>query len=223
MAKQEIAFPARIDLEERISDWAHDLRSPFNHVLGFTKIVLNGQSGPLTDLQKEDLKTVYHSSLRAMALVNNLIEIARLQQGKKEINIEPIELEGFLDKALAQWKKFNPGVDIPVANKISTQNGTVSIDRVHAQSILNGFISYLVTLSNGTGKLSIDISEAGRSLVFKLHMTDIATRGNDEMSLEMHGVICSAYINLLQGQICSSEVDDTEALIAFSIPLSPRR
>ena len=71
MADREIHFPSHVNLEEKISTWAHDLRSPFNHMLGFTKIVLNGQSGPLSDLQKEDLKTVYHSSLRAMALVNN--------------------------------------------------------------------------------------------------------------------------------------------------------
>jgi signal transduction histidine kinase len=223
MAKNEIAFPAHIDLEEKISVWAHDLRSPFNHVLGFTKIVLNGQSGPLTDLQKEDLKTVYISSLRAMALVNNLIEIARLQQGLKEIHIETVELEGFLDRALAQWTKFNPDIEIPVGRTLSTQNGNVSIDRVHTQSVLNGFISYLTTLSNGTGKLAIDVTETDESLVFKLHMTDIAARGTDEMSLEMHGVICSAYITLLQGQICSSEADDSEALILFSIPLAPQQ
>ena len=223
MTKKEIAFPAHIDLEKKISVWAHDLRSPFNHVLGFTKIVLNGQSGPLTDLQKEDLKTVYISSLRAMALVNNLIEIARLQQGMKEIHIENVELEGFLEKALAQWAKFNPDIEIPVGKKLSTKNGNVSIDRVHTQSVLNGFISYLTKLSNGTGKLAIDVTEADGSLAFKLHMTDIADRGTDEMSLEMHGVICNAYITLLQGQICSSEADDSEALILFSIPLAPQQ
>ena len=220
MTKKEIEFPSHVNLEERISIWAHDLRSPFNHMLGFTKIVMNGQSGPLTDLQKEDLKTVYHSSLRAMALVNNLIEIARLQQGLKEINLENITLQSFLDRSLDQWKKFNPDKEIPIATVLSTQNGTVAIDRNHTQSILNGFISYLATFGDGTGKLTIDVSEENQCLVFRLHLTDIVSRGNDEMSMEMHGLICKAYIDLLHGEISRGEMDDKEALISFSIPLA---
>ena len=44
MTKSQIEFPTKVDLEEKISVWAHDLRSPFNHILGFTKMVLKGMS-----------------------------------------------------------------------------------------------------------------------------------------------------------------------------------
>jgi signal transduction histidine kinase len=218
MVKKEIEFPSHINLEERISTWAHDLRSPFNHMLGFTKIVMNGQSGPLTDLQKEDLKTVYHSSLRAMALINNLIDIARLQQGLKEINPETLTLQSFLDKSVAQWKKFNPDTKFPIDTVLSTQNGTVVIDKTHTQSILNGLISYLVTYSEGTGKLMIEISEEDHALAFKLHLTDITKWGSDEMSLEMYGAICQLYLVLLKGELCQNEIVDNEITILIKIP-----
>ena len=110
MTKSQIEFPTQIDMEEKVSEWAHDLRSPFNHVLGFTKMVLNGMSGPLTDQQKEDLTTAYHSALRAMSQVNNLIEIARLQRGEKDVNRTSQELQAFLDQTIAQWQKKNPGI-----------------------------------------------------------------------------------------------------------------
>jgi len=219
MPNKEIEFPSHIDLEERISNWAHDLRSPFNHMLGFTKIVLNGQSGPLTDLQKEDLRTVYHSSLRAMALVNNLIEIARLQQGMKEINREALSLEAFLDKSIAHWKKFNPDREFPIAIMLTAPNGNVTIDRNHTQTILNGFLSYLAAYSDGTGSLKVQVSDQDHMLVFVLQHTAIQARGNDEMSMEMHAAICKAYLDLLDGELRSNTIGDTEAVISFAIPL----
>lgn len=219
MPNKEIEFPAHIDLEEMISTWAHDLRSPFNHMLGFTKIVLNGQSGPLTDLQKEDLKTVYHSSLRAMALVNNLIEIARLQQGMKEINREALALEAFLDKSIAHWKKFNPDREFPIAVMLTTPNGKVTIDRIHTQTILNGFLSYLAAYSDGTGSLKVQATEKDHMLVFEMQHTDIQARGTDEMSMEMQAAICKAYLDLLDGELRTNAIDDTQATISFAIPL----
>jgi signal transduction histidine kinase len=220
MAKKKIKFPSHIDLEEKISTWAHDLRSPFNHVLGFTKIVLNGQSGPLSDLQMEDLKTVYHSSLRAMSLVNNLIEIARLQQGLKEINQDSVTIDSFLEKALAQWKKYNPDKQLPITTLLAPHNGHIMIDKTHTQSLLNGFISYLTSYADGTGNLKIEVSEESQILTFKLHLTEIVKRGNDEMSLEMYGAICKAYVDLLQGEIQKSEVEDSEAIIHFTVPVA---
>ena len=114
MAKSQIEFPTQVDLEEKISDWAHDLRSPFNHVIGFTKLMLKEQSGPLTDLQKEDLTTVYRSSLRAMSLVNNLIEIARLQRGEKDVKRAPWNYKPPLTNPLRSGKRTTPGWRYPL-------------------------------------------------------------------------------------------------------------
>ena len=218
MAKTQIEFPAQVDLEEKISVWAHDLRSPFNHVIGFTKIILNGQSGPLTDLQKEDLTTVYRSALRALSQVNNLIEIARLQRGEKDVNRAPVELQSFLDQAVEQWQKKNPAIDIPIATILTVSSPTVELDKQPVEWVLHGFFSYLAAYSDGTGSLTLEISEDANALTFTLRQTGIAKRGYDEMTMEMFAHICRAYIELLGGKIRQSELDETEAIVHFSLP-----
>ena len=217
MTKSQIEFPTKVDLEEKISEWAHDLRSPFNHVLGFTKMVLNGQSGPLTDLQKEDLTTAYRSALRAMLQVNNLIEIARLQRGEKDVSRAPLELQTFLDQTIAQWQKNNLGVEMPIATLLAVQSPTVESDRQQTGWILNGFFSYLAAYSDGTGSLTLEISEEINALIFTLRQTGIAKRGFDEMTMEMSAHICRAYIELQGGEIRQSELDETEAIVQFTL------
>ena len=218
MTKSQIEFPAQIDLEEKISDWAHDLRSPFNHVLGFTKLMLKGQSGPLTDMQKEDLTTVYRSSLRAMALINNLIEIARLQRSEKDIKPAPLELEPTIDQSIAEWQKNNPGVEMPIALLMVTQPPSAALDKKPFEWVLHGFFSYLTAYSDGTGSLTLEVREEANALVFTLRQTGIAKRGFDEITLEMFAFICKAYIELQGGQIRQNELDETEAVVQFTLP-----
>ena len=218
MTKSQIEFPTKVDLEEKISEWAHDLRSPFNHLIGFTKIILNGQSGPLTDLQKEDLTTVYRSALRAMSQVNNLIEIARLQRGEKDVNRVPVDLQDFLDQAIANWQKNNPVIQIPVAVMIISSPASAQLDRIQTGWILNGFFSYLAAYSDGTGNLTLEVSEEGDTLVFTLRQTGITKRGFDKITLEMFAFICNAYIELQGGEIRTSELDETNALVEFTLP-----
>jgi signal transduction histidine kinase len=218
MTKTQIEFPTKVDLEERISVWAHDLRSPFNHVLGFTKMTLNGQSGPLTDMQREDLTIAYRSALRAMAQVNNLIEIARLQRGEKDVSRTPQELSVFLDQTIAGWQKNNPGVEMPIAILPTAGSITVPLDKVQTGWILNGFLSYLAAYSEGTGSLTVEISDESDGIVFTLHQMGIIKKGFDKTTMEMSAQICRAYIELQGGEIRQSELDEDEALVQFRLP-----
>jgi signal transduction histidine kinase len=218
MTKSQIEFPTQVDLEERISVWAHDLRSPFNHVLGFTKMVLKGMSGPLTDQQKEDLTTAYRSALRAMSQVNNLIEIARLQRGEKKVNRASMQLQTFIDQTISQWQKNNPGIEMPIAVMITAGSPTVELDKLQTSWILNGFFSYLAAYSDGTGSLTLEISEEDDAIIFTLRQTGITKKGYDEMNMDMFAQICHAYIELQGGEIRQSELDEGEALVQFRLP-----
>ena len=218
MTKSQIEFQTKMDMEEKISDWAHDLRSPFNHVLGFTKMVLKGMSGPLTDQQSEDLTTAYHSALRAMSQVNNLIEIARLQRGEKDVNRTSVELQSFLDQTIAQWQKNNPTAQMLIATIITVASPSVELDKQQTSWILNGFFSYLAAYSDNTGSLTLEVSEDAKKLVFKLHQIGITKKGYDEITLEMFAHICKAYIDLQKGEILQTSLDETEATVQFSLP-----
>jgi len=218
MAKTQIDFPTQIDLKEKISDWAHDLRSPFNQMLGFTKLMLKGQSGPLTDMQKEDLTTVYNNSLRTLSLVNNLIEIARLQRGEKEIKRAPVELQATLDQIIAQWQKDHPGLELPIAVLLTTQSPTAELDKRPFEWVLHGLFSYLAAYADGTGSITLEIGEETDALVLTLRQRGITKKGFDEITLEMFAFICKTYIDLQGGEIRQSELDETEAMVQFTLP-----
>ncbi len=216
----QFEFPSQVDLQQKVSAWAHDLRSPFNHVLGFSKLVLNGQSGPVTDEQKKDLTIVYHSALRAMALVNNLIEIARLQRGEKQPSRAPLDLSALLDGIIGQWRKNNPSIEMPIAVFTPEALPPLALDKQQMSWIVGGFFSYLAAYANGTGHLTVQVAREHDSLLFDLRLSGIAKRGHDEIMQEMCALICRAYVELQGGEIRRGEADEEQVTIQFTIPAS---
>lgn len=213
-----LEFPSRVDLQQKVSAWAHDLRSPFNHVIGFSKLVLNGQSGPLTDVQKEDLTIVYHSALRAMALVNNLIEIARLQRGEKQPSRAPLDLSALLDDIIGQWRKNNPSIEMPIAVFMPEPLPLLALDKQQMGWILGGFFSYLAAYADGTGYLTVQVAREHDSLLFALRLSGMTRNGHDEIMQEMCALIGRAYVELQGGEIRLGEADEQQAVIQFALP-----
>lgn len=213
-----LEFPSRVDLQQKVSAWAHDLRSPFNHVIGFSKLVLNGQSGPLTDVQKEDLTIVYHSALRAMALVNNLIEIARLQRGEKQPSRAPLDLSALLDDIIGQWRKNNPSIEMPIAVFMPEPLPLLALDKQQMGWILGGFFSYLAAYADGTGHLTVQVAREHDSLLFALRLSGMTRNGHDEIMQEMCALIGRAYVELQGGEIRLGKADEQQAVIQFALP-----
>lgn len=218
MTKTKLVFSSQLDLNEKISAWAHELRSPFNQVIGFTKIILNEQSGPLTDLQKDDLTTIYHNSLRALMFVNSLIEIARLQKGEKVVSTSNVDIRPYLDNCIDRWHKNNPEKGIPIALILSTNIPSSKLDQQKLQWVLNAFFSYMAAYSDGTGHLTLEVAEERQALIFTLQLINITKRGVDEISKEMFSFIGKAYIDLMGGEIRQGTADDSEVAIQFVIP-----
>jgi signal transduction histidine kinase len=110
MLIKTLELPTKIDLEQFISEEAHDLRSPFNQVIGFGKMLINTvKDQPFSDVQKDDLNTVYRSGMRAFNMINALIDIARINRGEKIANPGDTGIQQLMERSLSQWKKFHPG------------------------------------------------------------------------------------------------------------------
>ncbi|MDK1029286.1 MAG: histidine kinase dimerization/phospho-acceptor domain-containing protein [Anaerolineae bacterium] len=219
MEKTNIEIPTQIDIEEKVSEWAHDLRSPFNLILGFTKIMMNEQSGPLTEVQKEDLTTVFNSSMRALTLINNVIEIARLNRGEQDIEKKYLELEPFLEKSIAKWIKNNPAGKIPITYLISSPALSAKLDKRFLEWVLHGLFSYLAAYSDGSGNIALEVGQIKDSLLFTIDLTGKTKESFDKISLEMFGYICKEYISLQSGELRQFELNPEGAKIQFTIAI----
>ena len=219
MPGKMINLPTQIDLDAFISTQAHDLRTPFNHITGFSKMLLNTvDDTALTDFQKEDLGTVYRSGMRALTLLNGLIDIARINQHEKEPNPKDTDIEQLIAQGLAQWKKFNPGADVQLDYQVLTTEKNIHTDEQLGRQLIASFIAYVALYCEGKAIVNITASDEPGWFLFTFTSSGLKARLVSEMDREMFGYVDRTLIEIQNGQVRQAEETDQGAIVQFALP-----
>ena len=75
-----------------IASMSHELRTPLNSIIGFTGIILQGMTGEITEEQRKQLTIVKNSAHHLLALINDIIDMSKIEAGKVELAIEEFDL-----------------------------------------------------------------------------------------------------------------------------------
>ncbi|GAB4521617.1 MAG: hypothetical protein Fur0018_02220 [Anaerolineales bacterium] len=201
MNEETVFIPTEIDLTAFISQEAHDLKSPFNRILGFTKMVLKGMDGPLTDLQREDLTTVYENSQQALAFIGNLVDMARLSRGEKNPEIQPCTLQHVFSRALETWRSTFPEGRIALENNLPPEDCTLQADANLLAQAYQHMLFYVATWIRKPGRMSVQAACAEGRL--RLRITgygekDIAA---PQMELTMWSFVAGRILTLHGGAL----------------------
>ena len=92
-----------------LATMSHELRTPLNSIIGFTGIILQGLAGPLNPEQTKQLEMVRGSARHLLALINDVLDISKIEAGELEVSSEPFDLRASIGKVV--------GIVAPLAEK----------------------------------------------------------------------------------------------------------
>jgi signal transduction histidine kinase len=101
----EQAEAANRTKSEFLATMSHELRTPLNHIIGFNELVLDKIYGDLNTVQEEFLTDVLHSSRHLLSLINDVLDLAKVEAGKMELECSEIPLQSILEGSLAMIKE----------------------------------------------------------------------------------------------------------------------
>src|SRR6185503_5779065 len=81
-----------------LATMSHELRTPLNSIIGFTGIVLKGMAGPLSAEQTKQLGMVQGSARHLLALINDVLDISKIEAGQLEIRPAPFDLRASIGR-----------------------------------------------------------------------------------------------------------------------------
>ena len=143
---------------------AHDLRSPLNAVIGFSRIMIKGIDGPLSDMQKADLEAIYTNGNTMLEMVDNLIDLAKVESGWLTSSRSSFHLDPLLEKviSLSAARARESQVELVATSGLSLP---IEADQAATQKALERFISAVIHLV-GAGQVTVDTQQSdGRATV----------------------------------------------------------
>jgi signal transduction histidine kinase len=197
-------------------DWAsHDLKTPLNAVIGFTKVVIKGIDGPINETQSTDLTTAFTSGQRMLSLISQLVEIARLNIGQVTLAREPRSLADFLVETTERWKNLNPSK--PLTTDLQIASSSFSVDALHLRQIINHSLT-LAAIRITEGTLTFSAREDGASLSVSIQSQGRKSADKMEMDSAMLGFITSSLVGLHGGRMEEPLETDDGLLLSFFLP-----
>ena len=126
---------ANLAKDRFLASMSHELRTPLNAVLGFTGTLLMKLPGPLTPDQEKQLRTIQTSARHLLSLINDLLDLAKIESGKVELHVEPVPCQSILEEVtttlrpLAEAKGLRFLVTVP-DSKIAMQTDRRALNQI---------------------------------------------------------------------------------------------
>ncbi len=141
-----------------LANMSHELRTPLNSIIGFTEIMIDGLNGPLNDRMERDLDIVYKNGQHLLNLINDVLDMAKIEAGKMKLNLERIDLREVLDEVLAiagplaRDKELALAIDADPALELH-----LSADRIRLRQVLLNLVSNAIKFTE-QGRVTLQTS-----------------------------------------------------------------
>ncbi len=140
---------------EFLANMSHELRTPLNHILGFTELVANQQCGELNPEQEEYLQDVLQSGQHLLALINDILDLSKVEAGKLALEVTDLNLRPLLENSLHMVKERALAHRIRLATDIDGIPEVVRGDERKMKQILYNLLSNAVKFTPDGGSVRL--------------------------------------------------------------------
>jgi two-component system, OmpR family, sensor kinase len=138
---------------------AHDLRNPLNVILNYSQFIVDQSSDGLEPKQLEFVKRIMHSSAFMLNLVNDLLDVARIEAGKLELELERVDLREIVRRNVALNRTLAERKGIEIALAEGEGLPLLQVDVFKIEQVLNNLIENAIKFSPPQGRIDVQVDE----------------------------------------------------------------
>ncbi len=155
MKAKEAAEAANRAKSEFLANMSHELRTPLNHIIGFTELVVDRQAGELNEAQAEYLGDVLASSRHLLSLINDILDLSKVEAGKLELEVTDLNPRLLLENSLNMIKEKALKHRIQLMTSVDGLPETVRADDRKLKQILYNLLSNAVKFTPDGGRVCL--------------------------------------------------------------------
>jgi PAS domain S-box-containing protein len=138
-----------------LANMSHELRTPLNGIIGFTEFLIGEKPGPLQPKQKEYLNDVLSSARHLLMLINDVLDLAKVEAGKMELRPEPFLIREALEEATAVVKTMADLKQITLIVTVDAGLQMATLDQQKFKQVLYNLLSNAVKFTDQGGNVEV--------------------------------------------------------------------
>jgi signal transduction histidine kinase len=146
---------ANVAKSEFLAGMSHEIRTPLNHIIGFTELVVDKTFGELNAEQEEYLNHVLDGGRHLLSLVNDILDLAKVEAGKLELELSDFNLKMLLENSFVMVKEKAMKHRIQLSTEIDEISETIKADERKLKQIIYNLISNAIKFTPDGGSITL--------------------------------------------------------------------
>ena len=239
LKRQELAA-ANQHKSEFLANMSHELRTPLNAIIGFSEVLAERMFGELTDKQEEYLRDIHASGQHLLSLINDILDLSKIEAGRMELELADFDLPGVIDNALTLVRERAGRRGIALGSEVDDQMGVILGDERKVKQVLLNLLSNAIKFTPEGGRVDVRATIAEGVVEVSVTDTGVGIAPEDQAAIfeEFRQVGTAAkkvegtglglalsrkFVELHGGRLCVQSRVGEGSTFTFTVPLAPVR
>ena len=140
---------------EFLANMSHELRTPLNAIIGFSEVLSERMFGDLNEKQEEYLKDIYASGTHLLSLINDILDLSKIEAGRMELELTDFDLPQAIDNALMLVRERAGRRSITLHTAVDAQLGQIQADERKVRQVILNLLSNAIKFTPEGGRVEV--------------------------------------------------------------------
>jgi len=163
-----------------LANMSHELRTPLNAIIGFSEVLSERMFGELNEKQEEYLKDIHASGTHLLSLINDILDLSKIEAGRMELELTDFDLPTALDSALTLVRERAGRRGVTLESTVDERLGEVGADERKVRQVVLNLLSNAIKFTPEGGRIEVRAVPVDGSVEVSISDTGVGIAPEDQ-------------------------------------------